>query len=62
MRDACEELRNLPWPNGNYEKSQGVLFRRAMEKKGIWQGWPIEASKSQTEFPAKEPWNTDWRR
>ncbi len=69
MYRACETLRNLPvdpktnmvGPNGMYG-SQGYLYRKAMEKKGVWGTWPIEASRSQTEWPSRLGWNTEWRR
>ncbi|KAI9673143.1 MAG: hypothetical protein M1817_003005 [Caeruleum heppii] len=73
MRDACEALRTLPG-------DEGRLYRRAMVKKGVFGthggnagggdqrqrdgGWPIEASRGQTEWPGRENggWNVGWRR
>ena len=40
----------------------GRLYRIAMEKKGIWQGIPIEYARAQTEFPSREGWNHEWKR
>ncbi|KAI9830388.1 MAG: hypothetical protein M1826_004811 [Phylliscum demangeonii] len=61
MRDACEALRVLPVGDGSYG-SQGLLFRRAMHKEGVYDGWPIEATRSQTEWPPTQGWNAQWRR
>lgn len=61
MYNACEELRNSVGPG---DKSEGYLFRVAMEKKGVWglDGVPIEYARFQTDYPAEKPWNHDWKR
>ena len=62
MRDACESLRLLPVPDDGPYGRQGYLFRKAMQRKGTWSGWPIEAGRAQTEWPARDGWNLDWKR
>jgi large subunit ribosomal protein L40 len=61
MYNACEELRKTVGP-GN--RSEGYLYRVAMEKKGVWgtNAIPIEYARLQTDFPAKQAWNHDWKR
>lgn len=60
MTRACEELRKTAGP-GNH--ALGYLFRVAMEKKGTWrhEAIPIEYARLQTETPAREAWNHDWK-
>lgn len=54
MRDACEELRNLP--------DGGRLFRTAMERKGVAAyGYPIEM-RTMTETPSRKGWDHEWKR
>jgi large subunit ribosomal protein L40 len=61
MYNACEELRKTVGPEG---RGEGYLYRVAMEKKGVWgtEAIPIEYARFQTDSPAKEPWNHDWKR
>jgi len=61
MQAACEELRNLD-PQGT--KDAGRLFRIAMGKQGIFRagGVPIEYARAQTETPATEAWDHNWKR
>ncbi|KAJ4007227.1 hypothetical protein NW752_007794 [Fusarium irregulare] len=61
MYNACEELRKTVGP-GN--RDEGYLYRVAMEKKGVWgtDAIPIEYARYQTDFPAKNAWNHDWKR
>ncbi|KAM0433320.1 hypothetical protein ACHAPT_004196 [Fusarium lateritium] len=61
MYNACEELRKTVGPGS---RDEGYLYRVAMEKKGVWgtEAVPIEYSRYQTEYPAKEAWNHDWKR
>ncbi|KAK5996685.1 hypothetical protein PT974_02025 [Cladobotryum mycophilum] len=61
MYNACEELRKTVGPGS---RDEGYLYRVAMEKKGVYglEGVPIEYARFQTENPAKEPWNHDWKR
>ncbi|KND87535.1 hypothetical protein TOPH_07796 [Tolypocladium ophioglossoides CBS 100239] len=61
MFNACEELRKTVGPA---ERGEGYLYRVAMEKKGIYglHGVPIEYARFQTDTPAKEAWNHDWKR
>ncbi|KAI9692078.1 MAG: hypothetical protein M1820_009546 [Bogoriella megaspora] len=40
----------------------GYLYRRAMEKKGVWQGVPIEYARAQTETPSRDGWDHAWKR
>lgn len=61
MRDACEALRTLPVGDGRHGP-QGYLYRKAMEKKGVWDDWPIEATRAQTDWPSREGWNASWSR
>lgn len=59
MYNACEELRQVSGPG---VRSEGYLYRVAMEKKGVWglEGVPIEYARFQTDNPANEPWNHAW--
>ncbi|KAJ4257375.1 hypothetical protein NW762_008494 [Fusarium torreyae] len=61
MYNACEELRKTVGP-GN--RDEGYLYRVAMEKKGVWgtEAVPIEYARYQTDYPAKNAWNHDWKR
>jgi large subunit ribosomal protein L40 len=61
MYNACEELRKTVGPEG---RGEGYLYRVAMEKKGVWgtEAIPIEYARFQTDSPANEPWNHDWKR
>ncbi|KAK4065973.1 uncharacterized protein Triagg1_8282 [Trichoderma aggressivum f. europaeum] len=61
MYNACEELRKTVGPES---RGEGYLYRVAMEKKGVYglEGVPIEYARFQTDSPAKEPWNHDWKR
>lgn len=61
MFNACEELRKIAGPG---DRSEGYLYRVAMEKKGVWglNGVPIEYARLQTDSPASEPWNHGWTR
>lgn len=43
-------------------KDVGRLYRIAMEKKGIWEGVPIEYARIQTDGPSREGWNHEWTR
>ena len=49
-------------PVGREGKNVGRLFRIAMEKKGVWDGVPIEYARTQVDFPAREGWNHGWTR
>ncbi|KAJ5132774.1 hypothetical protein N7448_006932 [Penicillium atrosanguineum] len=56
MQSACEELRVGAGDGGR-------LFRKSMIKKGIFTDmFPIEYGRMQTEYPAGEGWNHDWKR
>lgn len=61
MYNACEELRQSVGPG---TKSEGYLYRVAMEKKNVYgvDSVPIEYARFQTDHPAKEAWNHDWKR
>lgn len=74
MASACEALRlidnqgltaeeRLKLGEGEAEGNQmGKLYRIAMQKKGIWDGVPIEYARIQTDTPAKDGWNHAWTR
>jgi large subunit ribosomal protein L40 len=61
MQDACEQLRLLDDPKA---KDAGRLFRIAMGKQGIFRpgGVPIEYARAQTDTPATEAWDHNWKR
>ncbi|CAI6087473.1 hypothetical protein V2G26_009848 [Clonostachys chloroleuca] len=61
MFNACEELRKVAGPG---DRSEGYLYRVAMEKKGVWglNAVPIEYARFQTDSPATTAWNHDWKR
>ncbi|KAL7921787.1 hypothetical protein ACQKWADRAFT_294465 [Trichoderma austrokoningii] len=61
MYNACEELRKTVGPGS---RAEGYLYRVAMEKKGVYglEGVPIEYARFQTDSPAKEAWNHEWKR
>jgi large subunit ribosomal protein L40 len=61
MYYACEELRRTVGPPG---RGEGYLYRVAMEKKGVYglDDVPIEYARMQTDTPAREAWNHDWKR
>jgi large subunit ribosomal protein L40 len=74
MRVACEALRlidnhgltaaeRLKLGEPEAEGQQiGKLYRVAMQKKGIWDGVPIEYARIQTDTPPKDGWNHSWTR
>ncbi|KAM0714403.1 hypothetical protein Q7P37_010190 [Cladosporium fusiforme] len=74
MSNACEALRlidnqgltaeeRLRLGEGEAEGNQmGKLYRIAMQKKGIWDGVPIEYARIQTDTPPKDGWNHSWTR
>lgn len=61
MEHACESLRNLDGPG---TRPTGYLFRKAMEKVGLWgdQAIPIEYARPQVETPPEKPWDHEWKR
>lgn len=61
MWNACEALRLAEGPG---DRGEGYLYRVAMEKQGVWNGdaIPIEYARMQTETPAVEAWNHEWKR
>ncbi|KAG6089800.1 hypothetical protein E4U30_003647 [Claviceps sp. LM220 group G6] len=61
MHSACEELRKSIGPEG---RSEGYLYRVAMEKEGVWgtSAIPIEYVRYQTEYPGAEPWKHNWKK
>jgi len=61
MHDACEELRKTSGPG---LRDEGYLYRVAMGKQGIFgkSSIPIEYARLQTDTPAREPWNHEWKR
>jgi large subunit ribosomal protein L40 len=68
MREACEALRLLDdrgmsaGASGAAGKEVGRLYRLAMEKKGVWQGMPIEYARPQTDYPSRDGWFHGWTR
>jgi large subunit ribosomal protein L40 len=74
MATACEALRlidnrgltaaeRLELGEPEAEGQQiGKLYRVAMQKKGIWDGVPIEYARIQTDTPPKDGWNHSWTR
>lgn len=44
------------------QREVGRLYRIAMEKKGIWDGVPIEYARAQTDTPARNGWDHEWTR
>ncbi|EJP62416.1 uncharacterized protein BBA_08637 [Beauveria bassiana ARSEF 2860] len=61
MWNACEALRTVHGPG---DRGEGYLYRVAMDKEGLWDGHaiPIEYARMQTETPAVEAWNHEWKR
>lgn len=61
MEYACETLRNMEGPG---TRPKGYLFRKAMEKTGLWsdKAIPIEYARPQVETPPEKPWNHEWVR
>lgn len=61
MSNACEALRNLEGPGS---RPQGWLFRKAMQKVGVWgaEAVPIEYARPMVETPGERPWNHEWKR
>ncbi|KJZ73318.1 hypothetical protein HIM_07322 [Hirsutella minnesotensis 3608] len=61
MFNACEELRATVGPAA---RGEGYLYRVAMEKKGVHglAAIPIEYARLQTDSPATQAWNHDWKR
>lgn len=61
MSTACEALRNLEGPG---TRPQGWLFRKAMQKVGVWgmEAVPIEYARPMVETPGERPWNHEWKK
>ncbi|KAF3767050.1 hypothetical protein M406DRAFT_223645, partial [Cryphonectria parasitica EP155] len=61
MSHACETLRNLEGPG---TRPKGWLFRKSMEKVGVWgpDAVPIEYARPLVETPGERPWNHEWKR
>ncbi|KAL0936284.1 mitochondrial 54S ribosomal protein mL40 [Colletotrichum truncatum] len=61
MYNANEELRTTSGPG---TRDEGWLYRVAQEKKGVYGpgAVPIEYARYQTETPARQAWNHDWKR
>ncbi|OQO07905.1 hypothetical protein B0A48_06697 [Cryoendolithus antarcticus] len=78
MASACEALRlmdsdglteqereqlGVKSAGAGPEKGEGgKLYRVAMEKKGIWEGVPIEYARAQVDTPPRAGWNHAWTR
>lgn len=78
MYNACEALRQIdsrglnaqdrvklgePPAEQESAKDVGRLYRIAMQKKGVWDGIPIEYARLQTESPGRDGgWNYAWTR
>ncbi|KAI3392795.1 hypothetical protein diail_5186 [Diaporthe ilicicola] len=61
MEHACEVLRNMGGPG---TRPEGWLYRKAMEKFGVWGkgAVPIEYARPLVETPAEKAWNHEWKR
>ncbi|WYZ42677.1 hypothetical protein EsH8_VI_000376 [Colletotrichum jinshuiense] len=61
MFNANEELRKTSGPG---TREEGWLYRVAQEKKGVYGAGavPIEYARYQTESPARQAWNHEWKR
>lgn len=44
------------------QRDVGRLYRIAMEKKGVWNGVPIEYARAQTDTPPRTGWDHTWTR
>jgi large subunit ribosomal protein L40 len=62
MRRACGQLRLIGSDGMPGGPDEGKLYRIAMEKRGVWQGVPIEYARLQTEWPSRDGWNHEWTR
>jgi large subunit ribosomal protein L40 len=62
MRDACELLRTMGDDGVIGGENEGRLFRVAMQKKGIWDGVPIEYARLLTDWPSRKGWDSEWVR
>jgi large subunit ribosomal protein L40 len=62
MSDACEALRLLGDDGVIDGENAGRLYRTSMEKKGIWDGVPLEYARLLTDWPGKNGWNGEWER
>ncbi|KAG8166319.1 hypothetical protein KVR01_002008 [Diaporthe batatas] len=61
MAHACEALRNMGGPG---PRPEGWLYRKAMQKFGVWGkgAIPIEYARPMVETPAEKAWNHEWKR
>ncbi|KZL65565.1 ring finger domain protein [Colletotrichum incanum] len=61
MYVANEELRKTAGPG---TRDEGWLYRVAQEKKGVYGAGavPIEYARYQSETPARQAWNHEWKR
>ncbi|KAK1989931.1 hypothetical protein LX36DRAFT_593724 [Colletotrichum falcatum] len=61
MHAANEELRRTAGPG---TRDEGWLYRVAQEKKGVYGpgAVPIEYARHQSETPARQAWNHEWKR
>lgn len=61
MKHACETLRTMEGPG---TRPQGYLFRKSMEKIGLWgmNVIPIEYARPLVETPGEKPWDHEWKR
>ncbi|GJC99419.1 RING finger domain protein [Colletotrichum higginsianum] len=61
MYAANEELRRSAGPG---TRDEGWLYRVSQEKKGVYGpgAVPIEYARQQTETPARQAWNHEWKR
>lgn len=61
MAHACEVLRNMGGPG---PRPEGWLYRKAMQKFGVWGkgAIPIEYARPMVETPAEKAWNHEWKR
>ncbi|KAK2031700.1 hypothetical protein LX32DRAFT_636937 [Colletotrichum zoysiae] len=61
MYAANEELRRTAGPG---TREEGWLYRVAQEKKGVYGpgAVPIEYARHQSETPARQAWDHEWKR
>src|ERR1700761_4414018 len=62
MRAACEQLRILGDDGVEGGENVGRRYRECMNKKGIWDGVPLEYARCLVDWPSREGWNHEWKK